>query len=87
LLSGLKAFLEHNIASDLSADHAPDAIEKNWQASGKPAGQMPFPPAASNFQHFLKLFRTSSINICWSFFVDSSLRQRRGEASFGEEFG
>ncbi len=29
LLSGLKAFLEHNIALNLSADHAPDAIEKN----------------------------------------------------------
>jgi uncharacterized protein YndB with AHSA1/START domain len=29
LLSGLKAFLEHNIALNLSADHAPDAIGKN----------------------------------------------------------
>ena len=29
LLSGLKAFLEHNIALNLSADHAPDAIRKN----------------------------------------------------------
>jgi uncharacterized protein YndB with AHSA1/START domain len=29
LLSGLKAFLEHNIALNLSADHAPDADGKN----------------------------------------------------------
>ena len=29
LLSGLKAFLEHKIALNLSADHAPDAIRKN----------------------------------------------------------
>jgi len=29
LLSGLKAFLEHHIALNLSADHAPDAVEKN----------------------------------------------------------
>ncbi len=29
LLSGLKAFLEHNIALNLSADHAPDNIKKN----------------------------------------------------------
>jgi uncharacterized protein YndB with AHSA1/START domain len=29
LLSGLKAFLEHNIDLNLSADHAPDAIKKN----------------------------------------------------------
>lgn len=28
LLSGLKAFLEHNIVLSLSADHAPDAIRK-----------------------------------------------------------
>jgi uncharacterized protein YndB with AHSA1/START domain len=28
LLSGLKAFLEHNIALNLSADHAPDNINK-----------------------------------------------------------
>ncbi|MBD0327398.1 MAG: SRPBCC family protein [Pyrinomonadaceae bacterium] len=29
LLSGLKAFLEHNIALNLTADHAPDNIKKN----------------------------------------------------------
>jgi uncharacterized protein YndB with AHSA1/START domain len=29
LLSGLKAFLEHNINLNLSADHAPDAIKKS----------------------------------------------------------
>jgi uncharacterized protein YndB with AHSA1/START domain len=29
LLSGLKAFLEHKIALNLSADHAPDAVKKN----------------------------------------------------------
>ena len=29
LLSGLKAFLEHNIALKLSADHAPDNVKKN----------------------------------------------------------
>jgi uncharacterized protein YndB with AHSA1/START domain len=29
LLSGLKAFLEHNIDLNLSADHAPDAVKKN----------------------------------------------------------
>ncbi|HEX8772705.1 MAG TPA: SRPBCC family protein [Pyrinomonadaceae bacterium] len=29
LLSGLKAYLEHNIALNLSADHAPDAVRKN----------------------------------------------------------
>jgi uncharacterized protein YndB with AHSA1/START domain len=29
LLSGLKAFLEHNIELNLSADHAPDNIRKN----------------------------------------------------------
>jgi uncharacterized protein YndB with AHSA1/START domain len=29
LLSGLKAFLEHNIELNLSADHAPDSIKKN----------------------------------------------------------
>jgi uncharacterized protein YndB with AHSA1/START domain len=29
LLSGLKAFLEHKIALNLPADHAPDAIGKN----------------------------------------------------------
>jgi uncharacterized protein YndB with AHSA1/START domain len=29
LLSGLKAFLEHNVELNLSVDHAPDAIKKN----------------------------------------------------------
>jgi uncharacterized protein YndB with AHSA1/START domain len=29
LLSGLKAFLEHGIALNLTADHAPDAVRKN----------------------------------------------------------
>jgi uncharacterized protein YndB with AHSA1/START domain len=29
LLAGLKAFLEHNIALNLSADHAPDNIKKS----------------------------------------------------------
>ncbi len=29
LLSGLKAFLEHNITLNLSADHSPDNIKKN----------------------------------------------------------
>jgi uncharacterized protein YndB with AHSA1/START domain len=29
LLSGLKAFLEHNIVLNLSADHAPDVIKTN----------------------------------------------------------
>lgn len=29
LLSGLKAFLEHNIVLNLPADHAPDAVGKN----------------------------------------------------------
>jgi uncharacterized protein YndB with AHSA1/START domain len=29
LLSGAKAFLEHGIALNLSADHAPDAVKKN----------------------------------------------------------
>lgn len=29
LLGGLKAFLEHNIVLNLSADHAPDVIKKN----------------------------------------------------------
>ncbi len=29
LLSGLKAFLEHNISLNPSADHAPDAVKKS----------------------------------------------------------
>jgi uncharacterized protein YndB with AHSA1/START domain len=29
LLSGLKAFLEHSITLNLTADHAPDAVKKN----------------------------------------------------------
>ena len=29
LLSGLKAYLEHNVTLNLSADHAPDAVKRS----------------------------------------------------------
>lgn len=32
LLGGLKAFLEHNIDLNLTADHAPDAVMENWKS-------------------------------------------------------
>lgn len=35
MISGLKALLEHNIALNLTADHAPDKIKKDYKSQSK----------------------------------------------------